>query len=217
MDNVFKAVKLKAMEIIGRTLVSELSKKGYMACYANNKEEALSEVLKIIPENVSVGIPGSVTIREIGAIAALNDRGCTIYHHWNPNLTAEQRMEVLQKENMSDYFLTSANAVTKDGIIVNIDGTGNRVSGMAWGRNELIFVIGVNKITQNVDEAISRIRSKATPPNVLRLNGDTPCTKTGYCVDCDSPNRVCRALLILERPTLGRVTHVIIVGEDLGY
>ena len=216
MDNVFKAAKQKAKEIIGRTLVSELTKKGYSACYVNTKEEALSEVLKIIPENVSVGIPGSVTIREIGAMEALKEKGCTVYHHWDPSLTPEQRMERLQNENMSDYFLTSANAVTTDGKIVNIDGNGNRVSAMAWGRNVMIFVIGVNKIAQDIDAAISRVRT-ATPPNVLRLNGDTPCTKTGYCVDCDSPNRVCRALLILERPTIGRKTHVIVVGEDLGY
>ena len=208
--------KQKAREVLGRTLVSGLLKKGYLACYVNTKEEALSEVLKLIPENASVGIPGSVTIREIGAIEALKGKGCTIYHHWDPNLTPEQRAETLQNENLSDYFLTSANAVTTDGVIVNIDGTGNRVSGMAWGRNELIFVIGVNKIAQNVDAAISRVRS-STPPNVLRLNGNTPCTKTGYCVDCDSPDRVCRALLILERPGLGRKAHVIVVGEELGF
>ncbi|MCL2768082.1 MAG: lactate utilization protein [Synergistaceae bacterium] len=216
MDDVFKAAKLKAVEAIGKTLVSELSKKGYSACYVNTKEEALSEVLKIIPEKTSVGIPGSVTIREIGAMGALKERGCVVYHHWDPTLTPEQRMEVLQNENLSDYFLTSANAVTTDGMIVNIDGNGNRVSGMAWGRNELIFVIGVNKIAKNLDAAISRART-ATPPNVFRLNGDTPCTKTGHCVNCDSAGRVCRVMLILERPAIGRKTHVIVVGEDLGY
>jgi hypothetical protein len=217
LDNVLKAAKQKAMEILGRTLVSELSKKGYSACYVDNKQEALCEVLKLIPENVSVGIPGTVTIREIGAIEALAERGCAVHHHWDPSLTGEQRMEMLQKENMSAYYLTSANAVTTDGMIVNIDGTGNRLSGMAWGRNELIFVIGVNKITKNVDDAISRVRHVATPPNVLRYKGDTPCTKTGYCVDCNSDSRVCRALLILERPPLGRKIHVIVVGEELGY
>jgi hypothetical protein len=208
--------KQKAGETIGKTLVSEIKKKGYLACYVNTKEESLSEVLKIIPDNVSVGVPGSVTIREIGAIEALKERGCTVHQHWNPNISAEQRMEILQNENLSDYFLTSANAVTTDGMIVNIDGNGNRVSGMAWGRNEMIFVIGINKIAGNLDAAISRART-ATPPNVLRLNGDTPCTKTGYCINCDSPSRVCRAMLILERPTFGRKTHVIIVGEELGY
>jgi len=217
LGSIFNVAKQKAREVIGRTLVTELSKKGYSACYANDKEEALAEVLKIIPGNVSVGIPGSVTIREIGAIEALKEKGCTINQHWDPSLTAEQRTEVFQKENMSDYFLTSANAITTDGMIVNIDGTGNRVSGMAWGKNEMIFVIGVNKVANNVDEAISRVRLTATPPNVLRLNGETPCTKTGHCVDCNSESRVCRALLILERPTFGRKTHVIIVGEDLGY
>ena len=216
LESVLKAAKIKAAEIIGRTLVSELSKKGYLACYANTKEEALSEVLKIIPENASVGIPGSVTIREIGAMEALKGRGCTVYHHWDPSLTPEQRMDICQKENMSDYFLTSANAVTTDGMIVNIDGNGNRVSGMAWGKNTLIFVIGVNKIANSLDAAIERARS-AAPPNVLRLNGDTPCTKTGYCVNCDSQGRVCRVLLINERPAFGRKTHVIVTGEDLGY
>ena len=216
MDNVLKAAKVKAGEVIGKMLVSELSKKGYSACYAGTKEEALSEVLRIIPEKTSVGIPGSVTVREIGAIEALKEKGCTVYQHWDPSLTPEQRAEVLQKENISDYFLTSANAVTKDGMIVNIDGTGNRVSGMAWSRGELIFVVGVNKIAQNLDAAIARARA-STPANVLRLNGDTPCTKTGHCVNCDSPGRVCRAMLILERPTMGRKTHVIVVGEELGY
>jgi hypothetical protein len=119
-------------------------------------------------------------------------------------------------EYCSDYFLTSANAITRDGKIVNIDGNGNRVSAMAWGRNTLIFVIGVNKVASDLEAAIVRCRT-ATPPNVLRLNGNTPCTQIGYCVDCASPARVCRALLILERPTIGRKTYVIMVGENLGY
>ncbi len=114
-------------------------------------------------------------------------------------------------------FLTSSNAVTQDGMLVNIDGNGNRVSGMAWGNNTLIFVVGMNKLTATIDEAISRTRNTATPPNALRLKLDTPCTKTGYCVDCSSPDRVCKALLILERATGGRKSHVILVGEDLGF
>jgi hypothetical protein len=119
-------------------------------------------------------------------------------------------------EFCADYFLTSANAVTRDGKIVNIDGNGNRVSAMAWGRGTLSFVIGIIKVASDLVAAITRARA-ATPPNALRLNGNTPCTRTGYCVNCDSPARICRALLSLERPTMGRKTHVIMVGEDLGY
>ncbi|MDR2136915.1 MAG: lactate utilization protein [Synergistaceae bacterium] len=216
MSNSFDEVRAKAREILGQSVVKALKAKGYEAAYASSKEAALEEVLKLIPEGASVGVPGTVTVREIGAMEKLKERGCTIYHHWNPALSPEERSQVLLDEICADYFLTSANAVTKDGKIVNIDGNGNRVSGMAWGRNTLIFVIGVNKVAQDLDAAIARART-ATPPNALRLNGSTPCTQTGYCVDCDSPARICRALLILERPTTGRKTHVIMVGEDLGF
>ena len=216
MANPFEAARVKAVEALAGSVVRALNRKGYEAVYAPTKEDALAEVLKLIPEGAVVGVPGTVTIREIGAMEKLAERGCTIHHHWNPDLTPEERMQTLMDEYCADYFLTSANAVTRDGMIVNIDGNGNRVSAMAWGRNVLIFVVGVNKVAGSLEEAVNRART-ATPPNVLRLNGDTPCTQTGYCVNCDSPSRVCRALLILERPTNGRKTHVIMVGEDLGY
>ena len=216
MTNPFEAARAKAREALANTVVKALNQKGYEAVYAPTKEDALAEVLKLIPEGAVVGVPGTVTIREIGAMEKLAERGCTVHQHWNPKLTPEERMQTLMDEYCADYFLTSANAVTRDGMIVNIDGNGNRVSAMAWGRNVLIFVIGVNKVAGSLEEAINRART-ATPPNVLRLNGNTPCIQTGYCVDCNSPSRVCRALLILERPTNGRKTHVIMVGEDLGY
>lgn len=216
-QNPFKAAREKRNRILGDSLVKKLTANGFLASYVDTKEEALSEVLGIIPEDASVGIPGSVTIREIGALEKLRERGCTVIHHWDPSLSPEQRLKTLEDELLADFFLTSSNAVTLDGMLVNIDGNGNRVSGMAWGRNTLIFVIGLNKVAGTVDEAISRTRNLATPPNALRLGVETPCSKTGHCVDCNSPSRVCRALLILERATGGRKTHVILVGEDLGY
>ena len=216
MTNPLEAARVKANEALGKSVVKVLTEKGYHALYVQNRQEALNEVLKLIPEGASVGVPGTVTVREIGAMEALAKRGCTVHHHWNPALTPEQRQQVFMDEYTADYFLTSANAISKDGVIVNIDGTGNRVSAMAWDKNPLIFVAGINKVGGTLEEALSRARS-ATPPNVLRLNGDTPCIHTGYCLDCNSPARVCRALLILERPTFGRKTHVILVGESLGY
>ena len=216
MSNPLGEARVKAHELLGQSMVKALKAKGYEAVYAPTKEAALEEVLKLIPEGVSVGVPGTVTVREIGAMEKLKERKCTVHQHWNPSLTPEQRQQVLMDEYCSDYILTSANAVTRDGMIVNIDGNGNRVSAMAWGRNTLIFVIGVYKVAANLEAAIERARA-ATPPNALRLNLSTPCVQTGHCVDCDSPARICRALLILERPTTGRKTHVIMVGEDLGY
>ncbi|MDR1378750.1 MAG: lactate utilization protein [Synergistaceae bacterium] len=216
MSDPFGDARAKAREILGQSVVKALKAKGYEATYVPSKEAALEEVLKLIPGGTSVGVPGTVTVREIGAMEKLAERGCTIYHHWNPALSPDERSKVLMDEYCADYFLTSANAITKDGKIVNIDGNGNRVSAMAWGRNTLIFVISVNKVVADLDAAVVRART-ATPPNVLRLNGNTPCTQTGYCVDCDSPARICRALLILERPNVSRKTHVIMVGEDLGF
>ena len=216
MSDVFNNARSKAREALGQSVVKELKKKEFEAVYVPTKELALEEVLKLIPEEASVGVPGSVTIREIGAMEKLKERGCTIYHHWDPSLTPPARAQMLMDEYNADYFLTSANAITRDGKIVNIDGNGNRVSAMAWGRNTLIFVISLNKVASDLEAAIERSRT-VSPPNSIRLNGNAPCTQTGYCMDCDSPARICRALLILERATIGRKTHVIVVGEDLGY
>ena len=216
MSDAFKNARDKAREVLGQSVVNELKKKEFEAVYVPTKEAALEEILKLIPEKASVGVPGTVTIREIGAMEKLKERGCTVYHHWDPSLTPEARAQVLTDENRADYFLTSANAITRDGKIVNIDGTGNRVSAMAWGRNTLIFVISVNKVASDLEAAIERSRT-ASPPNVIRLSGNTMCSQTGYCVDCDSSSRICRAVLILERAINGRKTHVIMVGEDLGF
>ncbi|MCL2009386.1 MAG: lactate utilization protein [Synergistaceae bacterium] len=216
MSDVFKKAREKAKDALGQSVVKELLKKEYEAVYVPTKEAALEEVLKLIPEKASVGVPGSVTIREIGAMEKLEERGCAVYHHWDPNLTPEARSQVLMDEFCADYFLTSANAITRDGKIVNIDGNGNRVSAMAWGLNTLIFVISVNKVAPDLEAAIERSRT-ASPPNVIRLNGSTSCSQTGSCVNCESPSRICRAVLILERAVKGRKTHVIMVGEDLGF
>jgi hypothetical protein len=217
LTNQFDAARQEHRDRLGRTLVKRLEERGFHALYIQTKEEALSEVLKLIPEGASVGVPGSVTIREIGAMEKLAERGCSVIHHWNPSLSQEERMNTLRDELLADYFLTSSNAITLDGLLVNIDGNGNRVSGMAWGKNTLIFVIGLNKVSNSLDEAIARTRNQATPPNALRLHLQTPCASTGRCTDCDSPDRACKALLVLERATGGRTTHVILVGEDLGF
>lgn len=204
-------------ENICKTVVNALKGKGYVASYAATAGEAAKAVCELIPEGATIGVPGTSTVRELNLLELLEKKGCTVFQHWDPSLTPEQRTARFQEELSSDFYLTSSNAVTHDGMLVNIDGTGNRVAGMAWGNNTLVFVIGVNKICRDLESAVQRVRDIATPPNALRLSVDVPCTKTGHCVDCNSPNRVCRATLILERPPLGREVHVFIVGEPLGY
>ena len=208
----------RANEIIGRSVVQALERRGFEAEYVPTAQEALKRILEIVPDGASVGIPGTVTVREIGALDALKARGNVIHQHWG-KMTPEERRIARDRENSADVFLTSANALTRDGRIINIDGTGNRVAGMAWGGENnglVLFVIGINKLAFGLDDGLERARS-ATIPNAIRQNEPTACTKAGHCVKCLDEYSMCRAILILEQAVKGRKYHVILVGENLGY
>ncbi len=206
---------VKANELVGNNVVKALQKRGFDAEYVPSGEEALKRILEIIPENASVGIPGTVTVRTIGALDALKNRGNDVRQHWG-GLSKEEMKIARFAENDAEYFLTSANALTRDGEIINIDGSGNRVAGMAWGKGPVIFVIGINKLAFDISDGIKRARS-ATIPNAIRQHVETACVKAGICVNCLNDESMCRATLILERPLKGRKYHVIVVGENLGY
>ena len=209
---------IRANEIIGNDAVKALQRRGFGAEYVPTGADALRRILEIIPEDATVGIPGTITVRDIGALDALKERGNTVFQHWG-KMTNEERRAARFRENTADVFLTSANALTRDGRIINIDGTGNRVAGMAWGNGLVLFVIGINKLAFDLEDGLKRARS-ATIPNAIRQNVDTACVKAGHCVNCSASGNddsMCRAILILEQPLKGRKYHVIIVGEDLGY
>lgn len=209
---------IKGNEIVGASVVKALERRGFEAEYVPTGADALKRILELVPEGASVGIPGTVTVRSIGALDALKERGNTIYQHWGP-MSKEERRAARFRENEADVFLTSANALTRDGIIINIDGTGNRVAGMSWGNGLVLFVIGINKLAFSVEDGLARARS-ATIPNAIRQNEPTACTKTGYCVNCSQAGNeygMCRAILLLEQAVKGRRYHVILVGENLGY
>ncbi len=202
---------------VGATVIKALTANGFQASYAESRDEAVRSVLALIPEGASVGIPGSVTIRELGLPEILAERGNPVIQHWDPSLLPEDRAQRWSDELASDIFLTSSNAVTLAGELVNIDGTGNRVAGMSWARNRVCFVVGINKVCRDIQGALQKIRDWGTPINGIRLGMDLPCIKAGFCVDCKAPQRACRAVSILERAPYGRDAHIILVGETLGY
>lgn len=206
---------IKANEIIGNDVVKALKRRGFEAEYAATGQDALKRILEIIPSDASVGIPGTVTVREIGALDALKGRGNVVYQHWG-KMTPQEVKEARYKENEADVFLTSANALTRDGEIISIDGAGNRVAGMAWGDSPVIFVIGINKLAFDLTDGLKRAKS-ATIPNAIRQHVETACVKAGHCVNCLNDESMCRAILILNQAVRGRKYHVIIVGENLGY
>jgi L-lactate utilization protein LutB len=199
---------------IKRTLAA-LEKNGFQTFFASTRSEALEKVLSLIPSNAKVGIGGSVTLREINLIDALTARGNTVLQHWQQ---PEEKVAIIMREQLkSDVFLASSNAVTEDGKLINIDKAGNRVAAMIFGPQKVILVIGMNKIVKDVDEGIKRAKNVAAPMNARRLGAKTPCTITGVCIDCDTQDRVCGVITIMEKKPSRSDISVILVGEELGF
>lgn len=189
----------------------------FKALYVRTKEEAVQEIWKHITPKTRIGVGGSVTIRALGILDQLEAQGYTVYDHWKPGLSKEAALEVRKLQMTSDVFLSSVNAIAMTGELVNIDGAGNRVVSTIFGPKKVIFVAGYQKLAEDIQGAIKRAKDVAGSQNAKRLNFDLPCAKVGRCVDCNSPNRICRALVIHERkPSLIEIL-VIIVGEELGY
>jgi hypothetical protein len=218
MNNKLTEPLKQATAALGEKICKALSANGYKsAIYVPTAEEACAAACGMIPYGASVGIPGTVTIRQIGLIERLEKKNCRVSHHWDPTLAPEARPARLAAENSSEWFITSSNAITFDGKMVNIDGTGNRVAAMAWGTGKILFIIGMNKASRDIESALQRARDAATPPNTIRVGMTMPCVALGHCVECGAPERSCRAVLILERVPFGRDAHVILAGESLGY
>ena len=199
-----------------RTLAS-LEKNGFKTLYMATKREAADEVLKLIPKGVLVGVGGSMTVRELGLVEALIRRGNEVAQHWQAGLSEEERMVARRRQLTSDVFLTSSNAITEGGQLVNIDGAGNRVAAMIFGPKKVIVVAGANKIVKDLNEALERVRKVAAPMDARRLNLKTPCAVSGVCTDCDAPDRICRVTTIMDRKPLKTDITVVLVGEELGY
>jgi len=201
-----------------RKTVASLQKNGFEALYFGKKDEAVEEVLKRIPPEAKVGFGGSVTLRELDLVETLRSKGNTVYDHWQKGLSPEELRQVRKSHLVCDTFITSSNAITLDGRLVNIDHSGNRVAAMIFGPGNIIVVAGVNKIVQNVEAGLDRIKNYACPLNTHRRNDPTPCAKSTLCADCAMPGRLCRVTTIIEaRPAASKNFTIILVGENLGY
>lgn len=198
-----------------------LEKNGFRVVLASSKEDAVEKVLGLIPVDAKVGVGGSVTVRELGLIEALRERGNRVVHHWLPDVPIEGWLPFMVEAHNSDVYLCSSNAVTEDGKLVNVDSSGNRVASMIFGPGRVVVVVGVNKIVGDVEAGLKRLREVAGPLNAKRHNiRELPCVKTGVCADCDSPKRICRVITILERaPNRVRKPNitVVLVAEELGF
>lgn len=198
-------------------VIDALNKKHFHAVYAKDAAEAKAHVLSLISKEDTVGVGGSVTLDETEILGAIVDRGNTVYS----SLLAKQRGEDANQAKLdgmtADVYLSSTNAVTLAGDLINIDGVGNRVAGMFFGPQKVIIVAGRNKITGNPNTAVARIKKVACPQNAVRLGRSTPCALTGKCGECDSEERMCNVVVRIQYPTVGKEMHVILIDEDYGY
>ena len=204
---------------VENTLTS-LRRNGFEALYLPTVEEAVSKVVGMVPEGSIVGIGGSVTLREMGLLKALEERGVELADHWEARkrgASGEEVMRIRRLHLNSDVFITSTNAITETGELINVDGTGQRVAAMIFGPKKVIVVAGVNKIVGDLDEGLWRASNVASPMNAKRLSRKTPCVTTGECSDCDSPERICNITTVIHRRPRSTDLTVILVGKELGY
>lgn len=205
-------------EEIGLETCKALQKNGFEARYLATAAEAAEQLECMIPPDATVGFGGSRTLQQLGIRKKLEAR-CNnlVYDHSKPDLTREEALEIRRKELTCDIFLTGTNAITRDGRLVNTDGTGNRVAAMIFGPKKTIIVAGINKIVNDPEAAEERIRQIGGPMNSRRLKLPNPCVESGRCMDCQEPTRICNATTILKKcPTFSEI-HVLLIGETLGF
>lgn len=200
-------------ERLARKVVKGLASRNMEGFYSPTKEAALAQALSLIPEGSSVAMGGCASAREIGLVDALK-RGN--WHFVDRDAIADKRAAMLAAYD-ADVFLTSANAMSEDGVIVNIDGNANRVSAIAQGPRKVLFVVGMNKVCADVDSALKRARSVAAPINAQRFGLSTPCAKTGACANCKSPDTICCQFLITRFSRHPGRIQVVLVNDALGF
>ena len=202
----------KRNEILAQTVIKGLESRNMSGYYAADKEEAVKKALEVIGKGSTMAMGGCQSAHEIGLIQALEEGDYNYIDR--SNMTPR---ESLMAAYDADVFLSSANAMTNDGIMVNIDGNSNRVSCIAQGPKKVVFIVGMNKICSDLDEAIKRARNVAAPANAQRFDVKTPCKVTGKCADCKSPDTICCQFLITRYSRHEGRIHVILVNDTLGY
>lgn len=204
---------VKRNELLAQKVINGLESRNMKGYYAANKEEALAKALELIPTGASVTMGGAMSAHEIGLVEALKKGD---YNFIDRDAVEDKRAAMLQAYD-ADFFLTSANAMTEDGVMVNIDGNANRVSAIAQGPKHVLVIVGMNKICVDADAAMKRARNVAAPINAQRFGLSTPCAKTGACMDCKSPDTICCQFLITRYSRHADRIHVILVNDVLGF
>lgn len=204
---------IKRNELLANKVIKGLESRNMTGYYAESKEAALRKALELIPAGSSVTMGGAMSAHEIGLVDALKKGN----YDFIDRDDYEDKREAMLKAYDADFFLASANAMTEDGVLVNIDGNANRVSAIAQGPRKVLFIVGMNKVCSTLDSAMDRAQHIAAPINAQRFGLDTPCARTGACAECKSHDTICCQILITRYSKHDGRISVILVNDDLGF
>ena len=205
--------RIKRNDLLAEQIIKGLESRNMTGYYAKSKEEALKMALDLIPEGSRVTKGGSMSVVEIGLEDAVKNGN----YEYCDRAAMKDKREAELFAYSADVYLGSVNAITEDGVLVNSDGNSNRVSAYAYGPEKLVLIVGLNKVASDADAAMKRARNEAATINAQRFGLSTPCSKTGRCMDCKSPDNICCQLLITRFSKHKDRIHVILVNENLGF
>lgn len=207
----------KFNELRAKNLIEGLKKRNMNGYYCKSIDEILERVALLLEDAKTVSNGGSMTLKDCGVMDMLKNKSDIEFIDRETAKNDEEKFELFRKGLMADAYFMSTNAITEDGIMVNVDGTGNRVAALIFGPKKVIIVTGLNKVCANLDDAMLRARTYASPLNSIRLGRNTPCNANGKCADCFSPESICNQIVITRRSGDPDRIHVIITDEDYGF
>ena len=203
-------------EVLGNRVVKALESRNMEAYYVKTKEAALAKALELIPEGSSISWGGTMSAQEIGLTDALHKGNYDVYDREQVE-TREEKEKIAHQALNCDFFIGSTNALSEDGVLVNVDGNANRVAAFAYGPKNVLLIVGMNKVVKTEADAMSRARNEAAPINAQRFGVNTPCVKNGSCFNCKSPQCICCLILITRFSKVPKRTKIILVDENLGF
>lgn len=197
--------------------IKALEKNNMNGYLVENEEELIDKIKEIVSEGSMVACGGSMSLFETGVINHLRSNRYRFLDRYKEGLTKEELVKIYKEAFFADAYFSSSNAITEDGQLYNVDGNGNRVAALLYGPEKVIIICGINKIVPTLEDAIKRNETISAPANAKRLNKNTPCTKAGYCMNCNSKERICSEYTVIKRQSIKERIHVIFLNKDIGY
>lgn len=208
--------RAKRNEALGKKLIKALESRNMEAYYAASKEEAVQTALRLIREGSTINMGGSASVRESGLIEAIKS-GNYVFYDRDMAVSPEEKEAIAHKAFECDWYLGSVNAMSEDGVFINIDGNANRVAAYAYGPKNVLLIVGMNKVVKTEADAMSRARNEAAPVNTQRFGLDTPCVQNGSCADCKSKGCICCQILVTRFSRIPKRFKIILVDDHLGF